>query len=65
MESCIAFLTESTETKKFYTVVLKYLFNILDYIFAYNKNRLLQGPQQIDFTQEFEKMKGLDLMETL
>ena len=44
------------------------LFEILDHIFTFNKNRLLQSPnpdKEVDFTQEFEKLQGLDTLETI
>ena len=64
----MSFLQESVQSKKYYTIVLGNLFEILDHIFTFNKNRLLQSPnpdKEIDFTQEFEKLQGLDTLETI
>ena len=64
----MSFLQESVQSKKYYTIVLGNLFEILDNIFTFNKNRLLQSPnpdKEIDFTQEFEKLQGLDTLETI
>ena len=66
--SCVSFLQESVQSKKYYTIVLGNLFEILDHIFTFNKNRLLQSPnpdKEVDFTQEFEKLQGLDTLETI
>jgi hypothetical protein len=67
MESCVAFMNEMSETKKYYPIVLKYIFNLLEHIFTFNKQKIAQttSPPLLDFTQEFEKMKGLDPLESM